>query len=76
MTLAVMKNDDLPSFVGAIEFTTILRNLLERVGETNEIPREYEPLPTYQEQSSSTATTTTNRDPPPPIDELPPHYSA
>ncbi|KAI9245430.1 hypothetical protein BY458DRAFT_528831 [Sporodiniella umbellata] len=32
---------------GSIEFTTILRNLLERMGETNEIPREYEALPAY-----------------------------
>ncbi|GAA5816838.1 hypothetical protein MFLAVUS_010372 [Mucor flavus] len=48
---------------GAIEFTTILRNLLERIGESNEIPREFEPLPAYQQ-------------PPPPADDLPPQYSA
>ncbi|KAF1798797.1 hypothetical protein V8B55DRAFT_1522407 [Mucor lusitanicus] len=56
---------------GAIEFTTILRNLLERIGESNEIPREYEPLPAYQGESSN------NSNPPPPAhDELPPQYSA
>ncbi|CAO3680214.1 unnamed protein product [Rhizopus stolonifer] len=38
---------------GAIEFANILRNLLERMGETNEIPREYEPLPQYQQPQDS-----------------------
>ncbi|CAO3625892.1 unnamed protein product [Mucor fragilis] len=58
---------------GAIEFTTILRNLLERIGESNEIPREYEPLPAYQGESSNV----NNNNPPPPAhDELPPQYSA
>ncbi|CEP07283.1 hypothetical protein [Parasitella parasitica] len=33
---------------GAIEFTNILRNLLERIEESNEIPAEYEALPAYQ----------------------------
>ncbi|KAI7892135.1 uncharacterized protein EV154DRAFT_505735 [Mucor mucedo] len=49
---------------GAIEFTNILRNLLERIGESNEVPREYEPLPAYQGGSSQ------------PADDLPPQYSA
>ncbi|OBZ83228.1 hypothetical protein A0J61_08721 [Choanephora cucurbitarum] len=49
---------------GAIEFTTILRSLLERIGESNELPREYEPLPAYDLNPSS-------------LDhDLPPHYSA
>ncbi|KAI8331098.1 hypothetical protein EDC96DRAFT_555145 [Choanephora cucurbitarum] len=45
---------------GAIEFTTILRSLLERIGESNEVPREYEPLPAYPSSDH----------------DLPPHYSA
>ncbi|KAG1445158.1 hypothetical protein G6F46_012555 [Rhizopus delemar] len=47
---------------GAIEFANILRNLMERMGETDEIPREYEPLPEYQQPIGH--------------DELPPDYSA
>lgn len=69
-------------FLGAIEFTNILRNLLERIGgiitqtilfficflyntkiESNEVPREYEPLPAYQGSTSQ------------PADDLPPQYS-
>ena len=49
-------------FIGAIEFANILRNLMERMGETDEIPREYEPLPEYQQPIGH--------------DELPPDYSA
>ncbi|KAI8085899.1 uncharacterized protein B0P05DRAFT_534163 [Gilbertella persicaria] len=52
---------------GAIEFTTILRSLLERMGESNDIPAEYEPLPTYQPDQSSSS---------PPDHDLPPQYSA
>ncbi|KAL1934668.1 hypothetical protein VTP01DRAFT_6850 [Rhizomucor pusillus] len=33
---------------GAIEFTSIYRNLLQRVQETNEMPQHYEPLPPYE----------------------------
>ncbi|KAG0190915.1 hypothetical protein DFQ28_001353 [Apophysomyces sp. BC1034] len=39
---------------GAIEFTTIYRSLLERIGETNEVPQHYEPLPSYEGPSSGT----------------------
>lgn len=56
--------------IGAIEFTNILRNLLERIGESNEIPREYEALPAYESSGSS------DQPPPPPNDDLPPRYSA
>ncbi|KAI8097777.1 uncharacterized protein BX664DRAFT_327245 [Halteromyces radiatus] len=38
---------------GAIEFTTILQALYERLAETNEMPSHFEPLPTYQSESSS-----------------------
>ncbi|KAI9487174.1 MAG: hypothetical protein EXX96DRAFT_552098 [Benjaminiella poitrasii] len=48
---------------GAIEFTNILRSLLERIGEVNEIPREYEPLPAYEGDSNSS---NPNHEPPPP----------
>ncbi|KAG2190338.1 hypothetical protein INT46_006673 [Mucor plumbeus] len=58
---------------GAIEFTTILRNLLERIGESNEIPREYEPLPAYQGERSNNLQA---QSPPSPHDDLPPQYSA
>ncbi|CAO3651246.1 unnamed protein product [Mucor hiemalis] len=64
---------------GAIEFTTILRNLLERIGESNEVPREYEPLPAYVQPETSTSS---QLPPPaqqrqyPPPDDLPPQYSA
>ncbi|ORX59777.1 hypothetical protein DM01DRAFT_151005 [Hesseltinella vesiculosa] len=37
---------------GAIEFTTILRNLMERMAETSETPAHLEPLPQYQASSS------------------------
>ncbi|KAI7863265.1 hypothetical protein BDF14DRAFT_1845396 [Spinellus fusiger] len=33
---------------GAIEFTSIYRSLLERIGESNETPQHYEPLPAYE----------------------------
>ncbi|KAI8976225.1 hypothetical protein BDB01DRAFT_853275 [Pilobolus umbonatus] len=38
---------------GAIEFTHVLRELLERLSECNEIPVEYERLPTYQPGDSN-----------------------
>ncbi|KAI8639303.1 hypothetical protein BD408DRAFT_421552 [Parasitella parasitica] len=49
---------------GAIEFTNILRNLLERIAESNEVPVEYEPLPAYEDNL------------PPTHDDMPPQYPA
>ncbi|KAI8971627.1 hypothetical protein BDF20DRAFT_690175 [Mycotypha africana] len=66
---------------GAIEFTNILRSLLERMGEINEIPREYEALPAYDNGSSSGNYSSTAPPPPAPShddipDDLPPQYTA
>lgn len=57
---------------GAIEFTTILRSLLERMGESNSIPAEYEPLPAYQSGANYNQQESSSSTP----DDLPPHYSA
>ncbi|CAO3672411.1 hypothetical protein CU097_008085 [Rhizopus azygosporus] len=51
---------------GAIEFADILRNLLERMGETNEIPREYEPLPEYPAPPVASSSEQDGDLPPPP----------
>ncbi|KAI7901945.1 uncharacterized protein BX663DRAFT_512991 [Cokeromyces recurvatus] len=51
---------------GAIEFTTILRSLLERMGEVNEIPREYEPLPAYEGNGDNSGSSTNHANEPPP----------
>ncbi|CAO3589177.1 unnamed protein product [Absidia cylindrospora] len=43
---------------GAIEFTTILQNLMERMSEINEVPSHHEPLPTYHADASTTSSST------------------
>ncbi|KAI8391016.1 uncharacterized protein BYT42DRAFT_555271 [Radiomyces spectabilis] len=60
---------------GAIEFTTILQGLMERMAETNEMPQHFEPLPAYEAASASqpqasTAATQPYNDLPPSYDDL------
>ncbi|KAI8068645.1 hypothetical protein BC940DRAFT_298704 [Gongronella butleri] len=42
---------------GAIEFTTMLRTLLERMAETSEMPAHLEPLPQYEGRESASSST-------------------
>ncbi|KAL0080255.1 hypothetical protein J3Q64DRAFT_1759175 [Phycomyces blakesleeanus] len=54
---------------GSIEFTTIYRSLLERIGETNQTPQHYEPLPAYEGPSGGASGHTNYPPPPMPVQE-------